>query len=393
MKEIQNKTDASSLNDQLEKEIQSFDTKKKQEFQGYEPKENREKKTRKGKKKKTKGQIAKRVAIVLGVIILIPIAAFFGLRAFGKSSLFRKNMNMKESVDGATVENKGDLVIYKGHKYRYNDNITSILFMGVDRESINSDEEFLKKKGAGQADSIFLGAMDTSSGKLSLINVPRDIMTNVKTYDSKGKYTGTTKRQICLAYAYGDGKKLSCTNVVDSVSKVMYGIPIDSYMSINLSAISVLNDAVGGVNVQVIGDLTAADPSLKQGANVTLLGDQAEAYVRTREFDPVDANMARMQRQQQYIAAFARKALSEVKSDVMLPVDLFQLVSENAVTNLTASKLVYLGTAASGSSFTSEDIHNIECTVKEGKTGYAEYYPNEIKLFEMVLNVFYTKID
>ena len=52
-------------------------------------------------------------------------------------------------------------------------------------------------------------------------------------------------------------------------------------MSINLSAISVLNDAVGGVNVQVIGDLTSVDPTLKEGANVTLLGGQAETYVRS----------------------------------------------------------------------------------------------------------------
>ncbi len=84
-------------------------------------------------------------------------------------------------------------------------------------------------------------------------------------------------------------------------------------MSINLSAISVLNDAVGGVNVQVIGDLTSVDPTLKEGANVTLLGGQAETYVRSREFDPLDANMARMQRQQQYITAFAQKALQEMK--------------------------------------------------------------------------------
>ena len=179
--------------------------------------------------------------------------------------------------------------------------------MGVDREKVNSDEKYLKEHGAGQADTMFVAALDTSSNKMSLISIPRDTMADIKTYNEKGKYTGTKKTQLCLAYAYGDGEKLSCTNTVDAVSKVLYGIPIDSYVSINLSAISVLNDAVGGVNVQVIGDLTSVDPDLKEGANVTLLGDQAETYVRTREHEPLDANLERMRRQQQYITAFIQK--------------------------------------------------------------------------------------
>ena len=229
--------------------------------------------------------------------------------------------------------------------------------------------------------------------KISLINVPRDIMAYVKTYDENGKYSGRKLRQLCLAYAYGDGKAKSCKNAVDAVSKVLYGIPIDSYMSINLSAISVLNDAVGGVNVQVIGDLTSVDPTLKEGANVTLLGGQAETYVRSREFDPLDANMARMQRQQQYITAFAQKALQEMKGDLTLPLDLLNLVSENSVTNLSAPKITYLATKVSGSSFSSDNIYSIDCDIKEGVTGYAEYYPDETKLFEMILKVFYTQIS
>ena len=265
--------------------------------------------------------------------------------------------------------------------------------MGVDRDKINTDEEYLKKHGAGQSDTLFLAAVNTSTGKISLINVPRDIMAYVKTYDENGKYSGRKLRQLCLAYAYGDGKAKSCKNAVDAVSKVLYGIPIDSYMSINLSAISVLNDAVGGVNVQVIGDLTSVDPTLKEGANVTLLGGQAETYVRSREFDPLDANMARMQRQQQYITAFAQKALQEMKGDLTLPLDLLNLVSENSVTNLSAPKITYLVTKVSGSSFSADNIQSIECNIKEGETGYAEYYPDETKLFEMILKVFYTQIS
>lgn len=61
---------------------------------------------------------------------------------------------MSKSVDGVKVQNKGDLVIYKGHKYQYNENITNILFMGVDKENLDSKESKLKMRGAGQADTI-----------------------------------------------------------------------------------------------------------------------------------------------------------------------------------------------------------------------------------------------
>lgn len=394
MKEKQNRNDVSMLNDQLGQEIQNINVESKEEFQGFQPKEEKEKpkKNKKGKKLSAK-KVVKRILIVLVVLIVLAVGTFFALRAFGKNSLFKGNVDMTNGIDGADVKNKGDLVIYKGHKYRYNENITSVLCMGIDRESINSDKKYLKENGSGQADSIFLAALDTSSKKISLINIPRDIMADVKTYDSEGKYTGTTNEQICLSYAYGDGKKKSCTNLVDSVSKVMYGIPIDSYMSINLSSISVLNDAVGGVNVQVLGDLSSVDPALKEGASVTLLGDQAEAYVRTRDFEALDANVERMRRQKQYVTSFMQTALREFSSDVMLPVELFHLVSENAVTNLSMTKLTYLATTVSGSSFSSDNIYSIDCKIKEGKDGFAEYYPDETKLFELILKVFYKQID
>lgn len=393
MKEMQNNHDeAMKLNEQLDEQLHGFEQEAKEEFQGFEVKEEKNDKKRK-KKKKTPKQIIKRVIIVLAVIIILPCVTVLGLWLAGKSSLFGGKMNMSKDLDGVKVQNKGDLVIYKGHKYQYNKNITSILFMGVDREELDSTEGTAKMRAAGQADTLFLAAVNTSIGKISLVNIPRDVMTYVRTYDDNGKYYGKKIRQICLAYAYGDGKKKSCQNVSYAVSKLLYGVPVNSYISIDLSAISILNDAVGGVNVQVLGDLTSVDPALKEGANVTLLGDQAETYVRSREFEPLDANLKRMQRQQQYVTAYAQKALQEMRSDLTLPLDLLKLVSKNSVTNLSAPKITYLATKVSGSSFSSDNIYSIDCEIKEGETGYAEYYPDETKLFEMVLKVFYTQIS
>ena len=91
--------------------------------------------------------------------------------------------------------------------------------------------------------------------------------------------------------------------------------------------------------------------------------------------------------------AYAQKALQEMKNDLTLPLDLLNLVSDNSVTNLSAPKITYLVTKVSGSSFSADNIQSIECNIKEGETGYAEYYPDETKLFEMILKVFYKQVS
>ena len=63
---------------------------------------------------------------------------------------------------------------------------------------------------------------------------------------------------------------------------------IDHYVALSMDAVPVINDAVGGVAVRCMDDLTAYDPSLTEGAEITLMGDQALYYVRARmNADPV----------------------------------------------------------------------------------------------------------
>ena len=137
MKEVQNKNhtdEAKRLNEELDQNLKDLQPESKEEFQGFEVKEEKNEKKKKAKKKKTPKQIIKRVIIVLAVIILLPCAAIVGMWALGKGSLFGGKMKMSKNVDGVKVQNQGDLVIYNGHKYQYNKDITSILFMGVDRD-------------------------------------------------------------------------------------------------------------------------------------------------------------------------------------------------------------------------------------------------------------------
>ena len=72
MKEVQNKNltdEAKRLNEELDQNLKDLQPESKEEFQGFEVKEEKNEKKKKAKKKKTPKQIIKRVIIVLAVII------------------------------------------------------------------------------------------------------------------------------------------------------------------------------------------------------------------------------------------------------------------------------------------------------------------------------------
>ena len=128
----------------------------------------------------------------------------------------------------------------------------------------------------GQADAIVMMAMDFDKNKTSMIAIPRDTITDVAVYSVGGSYAGMRKQQLCLAYAYGDGKESSCENMVASVRRIFYNIPISTYFALDLDGISELNDAVGGVDV--ISPETIEQ--FVEGEEYHLVGDEAETFVR-----------------------------------------------------------------------------------------------------------------
>lgn len=273
---------------------------------------------------KRAGRVIRIVAAIL--VILFAIAVLFqGFRMRGKEALFRnvtvetENLPEEEqSGDGRAkiAREQGKEVTYQGEKYGYNEDLVSILFLGVDKEAFEEGGRVGDGK-AGQADALFLLVLDTKTGKSRLIAISRDTMTDVNVYSDLGNFIGTEKLQLCLAYTYGDGKKKSCENTVRAVSRLFYGMPIAAYAALDLDAIEVLTDAVGGVEVTVTKDLTILDPSLKEGETKVLTGEQAQWYVRSRLVEEkeatADANSDRIERQKQYLQLLEEKRQSSSK--------------------------------------------------------------------------------
>lgn len=359
------------------------------------------------RKRILKGKNKKHLAlrILLGVLIVIlaltagVAGAYYYLRSSGKAGL---RQNAKTAVPDLTKsdtlaesnEEQEDydptVFRYDGVEYKYNSNIITILCMGIDKNTENVELQEISGE-SGQADSIFLLVIDPTLNKVKIISVSRDTMTEIKNYDVTGKEVGESVNHLGLAYAYGDGGEKSCELMVDAVSNLFYDLPIHGYVSLLMSAIGPINDAVGGVTVTVPDDLSDKDPALYEGATVTLMGDQAEVFVRTRDTEAEGSNNLRMARQKTYALGFINAAKAALKQNPSLTIELYNEFSKQMVTNIGLDNAVYLASEIAGMEFDLDDILTIEGTTKQGAV-YEEFYVDDEALLQLVLDTFYTEV-
>ena len=367
------------------------------------------------KKRKKRRKRIKVILIIAGIIVALcicAVAAFFILRKVGENSL-------KGNVQNQAKEN---YITYQGKKYQYKKDMVNILCLGVDIRQENLDEwtqedaqaqeeasqeneseskqeaiERQKLMGnktqrrAGQADAIFLVALDTKEHTMDVIAVPRDTMVPVKKYSVSGEYEGTQEMQITLQHAYGDGKEQSCELMEEAVSNLFYQLPINGYCSINMLALPIVNDAVGGVTVHIDEDLTLLNPEFTTGSDVLLQGEAAMDFVGGRDITVAQSSLARIGRQKEYLMSFVPTAKKAIKKDITLPVQLYQTLSQYMVTDISADEVTYLASEGIQCDFSQDNLHTVDVDVQMGEQ-YEEYYAKDDELYQMIIDISYEEV-
>ncbi len=350
-----------------------------------------------GQKMSTAHKKPKRKAWRIVLLVLLAIAVALGATYLILFQIGKTQMQNKSGVISAPVDdseptepgNDGRIIKYNGATYQLNEDIVTILCIGTDNRKETGNSGIIGENG--QADAIFLQTLDVKTGKAIIIAISRDSMVDVDVFSMGGSFIRTDHKQICLAYAYGEDKKTSSDNVIKSVSRLMYGMPIEHYCVIDLEPIGLMNDAIGGVTVKALEDIKLSSGLVSKGESITLKGDDARIYVQRRGTS-LDSNMPRMQRQQQYLMAFAKRALSMTKKDPTTPVKLFNRFSKYVTTNLDASKITYLTTNVLANNYDGKiDFRLVQGKVVQGEK-HAEFVVDQAALYELILDVFYNKI-
>ncbi len=282
-------------------------------------------------------------------------------------------------------------VTYNGKTYEYKENILTFLVLGVDKEGeAETTDEYA---GGGQSDGIFLVVCDPDEKAIKVIAVNRDTIVPIKM--PGGALDGSdavTHAQLATQYGFGDGGEESCELVKETVSDLFYGLPISGYASVRMTAIPVINDAVGGVSVTVNEDMTKIKKAWTEGEEIELHGQDAYKYVRWRNKDNFESARMRLDRQKRFLSAFITKARAETKKDITLPVNIYNGIQDYTVTDLSASEVAYMASEYLDYSFDASSMITLEGETKQGEK-FEEFYPDEGSMQDMMIKVFYREVQ
>ena len=166
-------------------------------------------------------------------------------------------------------------------------------------------------------------------------------------------------------------------------------------MALDLAGIAPLNDAVGGVTVTSLYDFK--EEGIKKGDTVTIKGDFAEAYVRRRNVDNIEASLNRTERQTQYVKAYVQQLQSAVVNDFSTISNLYNTAMNYSQTNISLNDVTYLATVILSHGVSDFEQYTIKGEMKPSSTVsedvFAEYYVDEDSVMEVVVNCFYTQVN
>ena len=134
---------------------------------------------RKKRRRNTKRRRALRIVAIVAVVLVVigsgsAFAVWNAVRS-GEQALHQTaDATDIQTADNSVTYDEGRTVQYNGHTYALNENMVSVVVMGYDRtatDEVNGQN--------GQADAVMVMALDTSTGKVTAIGIPRDSMVDV----------------------------------------------------------------------------------------------------------------------------------------------------------------------------------------------------------------------
>lgn len=279
-----------------------------------------------------------------------------------------------------------DLVEIDGAKYRKRNSLTTILLMGIDRYSGAASMGY---RNGGQADFLQLLVIDATQKRVTQVPIDRDTMTPITILGVLGDKSGVRTAQISLSHSFGDGGDQSCELTASATSNLLLGAPVDLYMAMDMDGISVLNDSVGGITVTLEDDFSAHDPSMLPGTTLTLMGEQAELFVRGRMSIGVGDNASRMKRQQVYISELSNRLDELIAGDREFIGELYDELDGYTVTNISRGRLI-------NEAWTSREYERVTVELpgehEVAADGFMQFHVDEKALKQIVLELFYDEV-
>lgn len=295
--------------------------------------------------------------------------------------MYQMAESVGEVVDVGSIRSYDDFsyIQYQNEDYEYNDNLTTLLFLGIDQYS-DEDER-------GCTDCMILVILDEENETAMMLTISRNTMCDTEVVDEDGDLITMYEQQITLQFVYGDGEHTSCELSSDAVSRLLNEIPVDYYLAIELDVIDIIVDNWGTIAVDLEEDYTYIDESFIQGTTVYMDGNQVESFVRYRSMTESGGNEERVARQEIFLKAFIEELEEQMHASTSAILTVWEEISPYMYTNLNTDVIEEL----LDYEFQEETYKVPGETILNGN--YDEYYVDEEALEELIIELFYNKVE
>ncbi|WDV45561.1 LCP family protein [Clostridiaceae bacterium M8S5] len=231
-----------------------------------------------------------------------------------------------------------------------------------------------------RTDTMIFASFDPDKKKLNLLSIPRDTY-----YHEDGIFKDKGSNKINAVYGRS-GKR----GVIDAVSNVLGGVPIEFYISVGYNGVEEIVDAIGGVEVVVPRNLDYDDTGegrnlhikIKKGKQV-LNGKNSVEFLRWRKNNDgtgyPDGDLGRIKTQQKFIKLAIEKALG-----LKLP-SVVNTATKYIKTNIPLQKMLLYANSA----IEIDTEKDITMNTLPGVAKKDDYYRRDVKeIKEYVMNMY-----
>ncbi|MFI6586695.1 LCP family protein [Embleya sp. NPDC050493] len=244
-----------------------------------------------GPPRRPRGPVNWKKRILIGLGVFVALVVVFGTVTYFWADSKIRHEDVLDDYKGRPAASEG----------------TTWLIVGSDsREGLDATDR--KKLHTGKApgkrtDSMML--LHKGKGGTALISLPRDSYVDIPAFSKNGKTVNAQKNKLNAAFEKGGAPLLART------VEMATGMRLDHYAEIGFGGFNNIVNAMDGVDICLKGPIK----DKKSGADLeagcqTLDGAQALAFVRSRYYDPARSDLARMENQQLFLSALAKKAKS-----------------------------------------------------------------------------------
>jgi LCP family protein required for cell wall assembly len=191
----------------------------------------------------------------------------------------------------------------------------NILIAGVDRREGLSPEQIdrlhLGRESGARSDTMMLVHLSANHDKVTIVNLPRDSLVTIPAHESNGSEgpegARVPERPGKLTWSYQFGGPSLAVKTIERAT----GVRVHHYVEVNFLGFVKMVDALGGVTICTEQPINDRKSGLRLPAGRHQLdGLHGLAYARARYSLTGGSDLARIDRQQQFIAAMMQRALS-----------------------------------------------------------------------------------